>query len=110
MGAWTQRTRAERIRQPSGNARGGRTDLERHPDGVGIRGMDRRAASQGDESGCTGRLPRWRDLHAEPSVLRMAKTLRKPSFSAVQRAESLRRDAERKLQKNADDKLKEAER
>ena len=48
--------------------------------------------------------------HTEPSVLRMAKTLRKPSFSAVQRAESLRRDAERKLQKNADDKLKEAER
>lgn len=48
--------------------------------------------------------------HPEPSVLRMAKTFRKPSISAVQRAESLRIDAERKLQKNADDKLKAAER
>ena len=48
--------------------------------------------------------------HSEPIVLRMAKTLRKPSFSAVQRAESLRLDAERKLQKNAGDKLKAAER
>lgn len=48
--------------------------------------------------------------HSEPSVLRMAKTFRKPSISAVQRAESLRADAERKLQKNADDKLKAVER
>ena len=48
--------------------------------------------------------------HGEPSVLRMARTFRKPTVSAVQRAESLRKDAEMKLQKNADDKLKAAER
>ena len=48
--------------------------------------------------------------HTEPIVLRMAKSIRKPSISSVQRAESLRADAEAKLQKNADDKMKAAER
>lgn len=50
--------------------------------------------------------------HTEPSVLRMAKNMkniRKPSISSVQRAESLRADAEAKLQKNADAKMKAAE-
>lgn len=46
--------------------------------------------------------------NAQPSVLRVAKSFRKPNISAVQRAESLRADAEAKLQKNADDKLKAA--
>lgn len=48
--------------------------------------------------------------HREPTVLRMARTFRKPSIPALQRAESLRTDAERKLQQNADDKMKAAER
>jgi len=43
--------------------------------------------------------------HDEPSVLRMAKAFRKPSITAIQRAEALRVDAEGKLLKNADDKL-----
>lgn len=47
--------------------------------------------------------------NSEPSVLRMTKTFRKPSISAVQRAESLRADAEGKLQRNADAKMKAAE-
>lgn len=49
--------------------------------------------------------------HTEPSVLRMAKnvkSVKKPSISSGQRAESLRADAEAKLQKNADDKMKAA--
>ena len=48
--------------------------------------------------------------HTEPSVLRMAKSFRKPTIPAVQRAESLKVDAEQKLQKNADEKMKAAER
>ncbi len=44
--------------------------------------------------------------HTEPSVLRFAKTLRNPASSAVQRAESLKTDAEAKLQQNADEKMK----
>ena len=47
--------------------------------------------------------------HAEPTVLRLAKSLRKPSVSSVQRAEFLRADAEAKLQKNADEKMKAVE-
>ena len=47
--------------------------------------------------------------NSEPSVLRMARTFRKPSISAVQHAESLRTGAERKLQQNADAKMKAAE-
>lgn len=48
--------------------------------------------------------------HEQPSVLRVAKSFRKPPISAVQRAESLKTDAEAKLQKNADEKMKAAER
>lgn len=47
--------------------------------------------------------------NTEPTVLRMTKSLRKPNVSAVQRAESLRADAERKLQENADAKMKAAQ-
>ncbi|MDP1892110.1 MAG: hypothetical protein Q8K55_14545 [Gemmatimonadaceae bacterium] len=47
--------------------------------------------------------------NAEPSVLRLTTQFRKPSVSAVQRAESLKTDAEVKLQQNADAKLKAAQ-
>jgi hypothetical protein len=47
--------------------------------------------------------------NAEPSVLRLTKQFRKPSVSAVQRAESLKADAEARLQQNADAKLKAAQ-
>lgn len=47
--------------------------------------------------------------NTEPTVLRLTKTLRKPNISAVQRAESLKADAERKLQENADAKMKAAQ-
>lgn len=43
--------------------------------------------------------------HSEPSVLRVMKTFRHPGLSAVQRAESLKADAEAKLQKNANEKM-----
>lgn len=47
--------------------------------------------------------------HTEPSVLRMAKSIKKPTISSVQRAESLRADAEAKRQRNADARMKAAE-
>mgnify|MGYP001305423426 CR=1 FL=1 len=46
----------------------------------------------------------------EPSVLRMAKSFEKPAIPSVQRAESLKADAEAKLRKNADEKMNAAER
>jgi hypothetical protein len=47
--------------------------------------------------------------NTEPTVLRLTKGLRKPNISAVQRAESLRADAEAKLQQNANEKMKAAQ-
>lgn len=43
--------------------------------------------------------------HNEPAVLRIMKTVKRPGFGAVQRAESLKTDAEAKLQKNANEKM-----
>lgn len=47
--------------------------------------------------------------NTQPTLLRVTKQFRKPSISAVQRAESLRADAEAKLQQNANDKIKAAQ-
>ncbi|MBW7932931.1 MAG: hypothetical protein H3C62_04820 [Gemmatimonadaceae bacterium] len=46
--------------------------------------------------------------HTQPTVLQLIKKANPPRVNAVQRAESLKTDAERKLQQNADDKLKAA--
>lgn len=43
--------------------------------------------------------------HTDPTVLRVVKGFKQPRFSAVQRADSLRADAEAKLQKNANEKM-----
>ena len=42
--------------------------------------------------------------HSEPTVLRMVKNFKHAGFSAVQRAESLKAEAEAKRQKNASEK------
>lgn len=47
--------------------------------------------------------------HTEPTLLKLTKSLQKPNVSAVQRAESLRADAEAKLQQNANAKMKAAQ-
>jgi len=47
--------------------------------------------------------------NTEPSVTRLTKTLRKASIAPVQRVDSLRAGAERKLQENADAKMKVAQ-
>lgn len=47
--------------------------------------------------------------HTEPSVLRLAKSLRKPTIPAVQRAETLKADTKARMQNNADEKMKAAE-
>ncbi|HEY3288345.1 MAG TPA: hypothetical protein VGJ96_14590 [Gemmatimonadaceae bacterium] len=46
--------------------------------------------------------------HTEPTVLRMVKSVTNSRINSVQRAESLKVDAEKKLQQNADEKMKAA--
>lgn len=43
--------------------------------------------------------------HTEPTVLRIVKSVKYPGVSAIQRADSLKTDAEAKLQKNANEKM-----
>jgi hypothetical protein len=46
--------------------------------------------------------------NTQPSVMRVIKGFKAPGISAVQRAESLKADAEAKLQQNANEKLRAA--
>ncbi len=47
--------------------------------------------------------------HTQPTVLRLVKGFKAPGVNAVQHAESLKADAEAKLQRNADEKMKAAQ-
>jgi hypothetical protein len=47
--------------------------------------------------------------NTQPTVVRLVKGFKRPSASAIQHAESLKADAEAKLQQNADEKLKAAQ-
>lgn len=47
--------------------------------------------------------------HTQPTVLRLMKGIKPPGAAAVQHAESLKADAEAKLQQNANEKMKAAQ-
>jgi hypothetical protein len=47
--------------------------------------------------------------NTQPTVVRMVKGFKSPGASAIQHAESLKADAEAKLQQNANEKMKAAQ-